>query len=62
MQHKFDVYKFEIEQQSENSVVLQISNVISWELMTLKMTKKELSGLADFIHKSLENNNVLPTK
>lgn len=32
-----------------------ISNVISWEMMNVKMTKEELRGLADFIYKYLEN-------
>lgn len=35
---------------------LELSNVISWELMNIKMTREELSGLADFINKYLENN------
>ena len=35
---------------------ITISNVISWDIFQLKMTKEELKGLADFINKYLEKN------
>lgn len=54
-QYKMDVYKVDLF--TNNSVIdIEISNVISWELMRLKGTKKELKGLADFINDYLENN------
>ena len=54
-QYKMDVYKVDLF--TNNSVIdVEISNVISWELMRLKGTKKELKGLADFIYNYLENN------
>ena len=53
-QYKMDVYKVDLF--TNNSVIdIEISNVISWELMRLKGTKKELKGLADFINNYLEN-------
>lgn len=47
--YKADVYRFDAEVLSGNMVKFDISNVISWELMTVKMTKDELRGLGDFI-------------
>jgi hypothetical protein len=51
----FDVYRVELSKDG-GSHRLELSNVISWELMALKTTKEELKGLADFIYKYLENN------
>ena len=53
--YKADVYRFDTETLSGNMVKFDISNVISWELMSVKMTRDELKGLADFIYKHLEN-------
>lgn len=52
----FDIYRVSL---GLNKALYEIefSNVISWELMSLKITKDELRGLADFINKYLENNN-----
>ena len=47
--YKADVYKFDAETLSGNMVKFDISNVISWELMSIKMTKDELRGLGNFI-------------
>lgn len=49
-----DVYKFKLFNHKD-SYELELSNVISWELMVLKSTKEELKGLADFIYQYLEN-------
>ena len=51
----FDVYRAELSRDG-GSHRLELSNVISWELMALKTTKEELKGLADFIYNYLENN------
>jgi hypothetical protein len=51
----FDVYRAELSG-TKDCYSMELSNVISWELMTLKMTTKELRGLADFINGYLENN------
>jgi hypothetical protein len=50
--YKFDVYRFDIDQDGD-SYYVDIGNVISWDIMTLKATKEELLGLADFINKYL---------
>ena len=54
--YKADVYRFDVEETSADIVQFDISNVISWELMRLKGTKKELKGLADFINNYLKEN------
>ncbi len=62
--YKADIYRFDIESSTQEvpntkyipAFDVTISNVISWDLFQLKMTKEELKGLADFINKYLENN------
>lgn len=49
-----DVYKFKLFNHKD-SYELELSNVISWELMNIKMTKVELKELADFINNYLDN-------
>jgi hypothetical protein len=51
-QYKMDVYKVDIEKYN-NIVDIEISNVISWELMKIKATKEEIKGLVTFL------NNIL---
>lgn len=51
-QYKMDVYKVDIEKYN-NIVDIEISNVISWELMKIKATKEEIKGLVAFL------NNIL---
>lgn len=51
----FDVYRAELSNEG-GSHRLELSNVISWELMVLKSTKEELKGLADFINQYIEKN------
>jgi hypothetical protein len=36
---------------------LTINNVISWEWMKFKFTKKELRGLTDFLNQFIEETN-----
>jgi hypothetical protein len=49
-QYKMDVYKVDIEKHN-NLVDMEISNVISWELIRIKATKEEIKGLVDFLDK-----------
>jgi hypothetical protein len=49
-QYKMDVFKVDVEKNNE-IIDVEISNVISWELMKIKGTKKEIKGLADFLNK-----------
>lgn len=47
--YKADVYRFDVEAISDNLVKFDVSNSISWDIISLKMTKDELRGLGDFI-------------
>ena len=47
-----DVYKVDVEKYN-NLVDIEISNVISWQLMKIKATKQEVKGLIDFLNKFL---------
>ena len=52
--YKADVYRFELD--SKNSVInFTINNAISWDSISIRLTKEELKGLADFIHNHLSN-------
>ena len=53
--YKLDVYRFDIECVLEDWYDINVSNSISWDYMTIKATKSELLGLADFIKKMVEN-------
>lgn len=53
--YKSDIYRFDIEKTSNNTFDVDISNVISWDIISLKMNGEDLRGLADFIYKYLEN-------
>ena len=52
--YKADIYRFDIETK-DNIYQFDVSNVISWDIIRLNMTKNDLKGLADFINKFLEN-------
>jgi len=53
--HKLDVYRFDLEHLVDDLYEVSISNSISWDIMTLKATKEELKGLADFIKNMIGN-------
>jgi hypothetical protein len=52
--YKADVFRFDLEKQN-HVIEMVISNSISWDSMKFRFTREELSGLADFITKFLEN-------
>jgi len=54
--HKLDVYRFDIQHDKNNLYHVDLTNSISWDSMSLKATREELKGLADFINKYLEQN------
>ena len=62
--YKADIYRFDIEcsiQEIPNTKYIPafdvtISNVISWDIFQLKITKEELKGLADFINQYIERH------
>ena len=52
--YKADVYRFELD--SKNSVIdLTINNAISWDTLSIRLTKDEVKGLADFLNSFIEN-------
>lgn len=54
--YKADVYRFDIEP-SGKLFDIEITNVISWDLIRLKMNKDDVRGLADFLNRCLESND-----
>lgn len=54
--HKLDVYRFDVDHLVDDLYEVSISNSISWDIITLKVTKKELFGLADFINTMIKDN------
>jgi len=52
--YKLDVYRFDVEETTTDIVKFDISNIISWDIISTKITKNELKGLADFIYRYLE--------
>ena len=54
--YKADVYRFDIEQNGDFYYV-DISNVISWDIIRLKLKQDELSGLGNFIQTFLEHKS-----
>lgn len=53
--YEFDVYKFRISEECGHHV-LDISNVISWDYIRMRMTTNELQGLSNKINKYLEDS------
>ena len=51
---KTDVNRFDIEYNNDFDITLELSDVISWDILTVKMTKEELNGLANFIKNFLQ--------
>ena len=43
-----DVFKVDVEKYNK-IIDIEISNVISWQLMKIKATKQEVKGLIDFL-------------
>jgi hypothetical protein len=54
--YKSDVYRFDIEYISDHSIDFTITNVISWDVTTINITKEELKGLGNFINQFLSND------
>jgi hypothetical protein len=56
--YKSDIYRFDIEYVSDSSIDFTITNVISWDVTTINITKEELQSLGDFISNTLKTNYV----
>jgi len=54
--YKSDVYRFDLESINENSIDFIITNVISWDVTRINLTKSELNGLDKFIRTFVEIN------
>lgn len=54
--YKLDVCRLDVEHVLNDWYNVTINNSISWDYMTMKASKEELRGLADFIYKYLEND------
>lgn len=52
--YKLDVHRFDVEYVVNDWYDVTLNNSISWDYMTVKATKNELKGLADFIYEYLE--------
>lgn len=48
--YKSDVYRFDLESINENSIDFIITNVISWDVTRINLTKTELDGLQKFLN------------
>jgi hypothetical protein len=55
--YKTDVNRFDIEYTNDNLICLEISNVISWDIMKVTMTKEELQNLMVFFGKFISQDN-----
>jgi len=53
--YKTDVNRFDLDYTNDSSIILEISNVISWDSLHCRITKDELKGLANFIYQFLDN-------
>jgi hypothetical protein len=51
--YKSDVYRFDLDQFINDHYHFTVSNVISWDIITTKMSREELKGLADFIYDTI---------
>lgn len=50
--YKADIYRFDVEIK-DNIYQFDVSNVISWDIIRLNMTRNDLKGLADFIYETI---------
>lgn len=54
---KLDVYRFDLDHLVDDLYDVTISNSISWDIMSLKVTRGELVSLADFINRMINTND-----
>lgn len=54
--YKLDVYRFDVEYVVKDWYDITVNNRMNWDYITVRATKKELKGLADFLNENLENN------
>ena len=54
--YKADIYKVDIEK-TDGTFRVDVSNVISWDIISMNMNRDDLRSLADFINKFLDHND-----
>lgn len=54
MKYSFDVYRFEIEKEKD-SISLEISNIISWDLLKIKLSESEFKSFVAFLNECTKN-------
>ena len=52
---KIDIYQFDLDKVNSD-YILEVSDLITWGNVRVRLMKDELKGLADFINAYLENN------
>lgn len=52
--HKLDIYRLNLEK-TNDVVMLEIVNSISWDAIKMPTTKKELKELVDYINKAIND-------
>lgn len=52
---KIDVYQFDLDKVN-GDYILEVSDLITWGNVRVRLMKDELKGLADFINTYLENS------
>lgn len=52
---KIDIYQFDLDKVNGDSI-REVSDLITWGNVRIRLMKNELKGLADFINKFLEND------
>lgn len=52
---KIDVYQFDMDK-VDCGYLLEVSNLVTWDNVKVKLMKEELKQLAEFIKEYLENN------
>ena len=56
-QHRADIYTFDLEHQGD-VFNLVVNNVISWDMITIKMTREEIVKLVDFLSEQIKLEKV----
>lgn len=52
---KIDIYQFDLDKVN-GDYILEVSDLITWGNVRIRLMKDELKGLADFINTYLEND------
>lgn len=56
-QYRADIYTFDLEHQGDVFNLI-VNNVISWDMITIKMTREEMVNLIDFLSEQIKLEKV----